>query len=519
MKKGISYLLIIAILSTFSFVAAQTAGEKVADTNDDRSMNWPGGSTIARAGNGDLMLVFGTLGSDNGDSLVYSVSYDDFLQAWDTPVAIGNGTGESRVISHANLVADADNNFHAVWANSFNIVHSKNDGSGWSTPVSVTGTAAPWDTLRAAHTALSIDSNGNLWVAFSTVWEKDDLSEWCYASTSTDGGATWSTPDTLFKDSLTGEMGGTLGYVHLATGPGGKVGVTVRAPKGEFGYYNCITQEYDGSTWGASEYLKTPAGGHVFGDTVDIYQLSSTYDDAGNRHFAFYTDEKDHDSKEDGQIYYTKKSTDGTWASPEMLTAFPGGAADYPTIRFGGNDDLYIAFFATGDDGIRRIYGVNSADLGANWTSPFQLSADVTESLPARPPSVSQTIGAAGADVAWLQPDATATGGYGIFYGLIPKAVVSVDGDVMPSTHKLLRNYPNPFNPSTTIQFGVESFGDVSLTVYNTLGQEVAQLVEMKMETGVYEVTFDARNLASGIYFYTLKTEEQSLTNKLMLLK
>lgn len=519
MKKGISYLLIFAILSAFSFVAAQTSGGKVADTNDDRSMNWPGGSTIARAGNGDLMLVFGTLASDNGDSLVYSVSYDDFLGAWDTPVAIGNGTGDGRVKSHANLVADANNNFHAAWANSFNIVHSMNDGSGWSTPVSVTGTATPWDTLQAAHTALSIASNGDLVVAFTTAWEGDDASEWCYVSTSTDNGASWSTPETLFSDSLSGEMGGTLGYLHLATGPSGKIGVTVRAPKGAFGYYNCIFQEYDGTAWGPSEYLKTPAGEHVFGDTVDVYQLSLTYDSAGNRHFAFYTDEKDHESTEDGQIYYTKKATDGTWATPMMLTAFPGGAADYPTIRFGGYDDLYVAFFATGADGLRRIYGVNSADLGETWTHPYQLSADVTESLPARPPSVSQTIGTAGADVAWLQPDANATGGFGIFYGLIPKAVVSVNGEALPSTYKLLRNYPNPFNPSTTIEFGVESVGNVNLTVYNTLGQEVTQLVDMKMNAGVYEITFNPQNLASGIYYYTLRTAEQTITNKLMYLK
>jgi hypothetical protein len=393
-----------------------------------------------------------------------------------------------------------------------------NDGSGWSTPVSVTGTATPWDTLNAAHTAISIDSNGDLWVAFSTAWEADDASEWCYASKSTDNGATWSTPVTLFSDSLSGEMGGTLGYVHLATGPGGKVGVSTRVPKRN-GYYNAIFQEYDGTNWGPSEFLTAHSGEMVFADTVDIYQLSFTYDAAGNRHFAFYTDEKDHDDLLDGQIYYTKKSVADVWSSPVKLTSFPGGAADYPTIRAGGNDDLYVVFFATGNDGLRRIYGVNSADLGTTWTSPYQLSDDSTQPLAARPPSMSQTIGTAGADIAWLEPDSTATGGYGIYYGLLTKAVVSIEKVEKPVTAYLLRNYPNPFNPSTTIEFGISEVGNVRLSIYNSLGQEITQLVNQKMDIGIYKMTFNASHLASGVYFYRLDTGSQTITNKLLYLK
>jgi hypothetical protein len=243
------------------------------------------------------------------------------------------------------------------------------------------------------------------------------------------------------------------------------------------------------------------------------------YDAAGDRHFAFYTAEADFDGDvAKGNIYYTKKTAAGVWSDPKMITDFENGSADYPSIVFGGTDDLYVVFFATStdtSDALRHIYGVNSADLGTTWTGAIQLSYN-TVGLDARPPSISQTIGAVGADVAWIEPEGDV---YGIYYGLIPKAVVSVDGKYQPETYSLLHNYPNPFNPATTIEFGVAQPGNVKLYVYNMAGQEVAQLVNQKMETGIYEVNFNAGSLASGVYFYRLITSDHTMTNKLIYLK
>ncbi len=73
-----------------------------------------------------------------------------------------------------------------------------------------------------------------------------------------------------------------------------------------------------------------------------------------------------------------------------------------------------------------------------------------------------------------------------------------------PVKYSLLQNYPNPFNPSTTIQYALPQRAQVRLTVYNTLGQEVAQLVNGEMEAGYHSVRFDADRFASGVYFYRL---------------
>lgn len=88
-----------------------------------------------------------------------------------------------------------------------------------------------------------------------------------------------------------------------------------------------------------------------------------------------------------------------------------------------------------------------------------------------------------------------------------------------PHTFVLEQNYPNPFNPSTTIRYAVPAKMRVRLSVYNTLGQQVALLVDEVEEPGVHEVRFEAGNIASGSYFYRIQAGEYSQTKRLLLLK
>ncbi|HEX2984139.1 MAG TPA: T9SS type A sorting domain-containing protein, partial [Ignavibacteriales bacterium] len=85
--------------------------------------------------------------------------------------------------------------------------------------------------------------------------------------------------------------------------------------------------------------------------------------------------------------------------------------------------------------------------------------------------------------------------------------------------YSLSQNYPNPFNPSTVIKFHVAKEGLVSLKVYNTLGQEVAELVNEHMNAGDQIVNFNASHLSSGTYIYRLNVNGVSLTNKMVLIK
>jgi hypothetical protein len=90
---------------------------------------------------------------------------------------------------------------------------------------------------------------------------------------------------------------------------------------------------------------------------------------------------------------------------------------------------------------------------------------------------------------------------------------------VMPSSFELSQNYPNPFNPTTTIRYAVPVAGSVAVKVYNMLGQVVMTLVDAHQNAGSYVVVFDASRLASGVYFYQLKTDNFSNVKKMMLLK
>jgi hypothetical protein len=89
----------------------------------------------------------------------------------------------------------------------------------------------------------------------------------------------------------------------------------------------------------------------------------------------------------------------------------------------------------------------------------------------------------------------------------------------IPSKFELSQNYPNPFNPSTNLEFGISELGFVSLKIYNTSGMEVATLVNETKAAGYYTVNFNASSLSSGIYFYTLQTNNFTSTKKMMLLK
>lgn len=89
----------------------------------------------------------------------------------------------------------------------------------------------------------------------------------------------------------------------------------------------------------------------------------------------------------------------------------------------------------------------------------------------------------------------------------------------IPASYSLSQNYPNPFNPVTNINFSLPNSSDVKLAVYDMLGQQVVLLANGKLDAGSYTIDFDASNLTSGIYFYTLSAGSFKETKKMMLVK
>jgi len=98
--------------------------------------------------------------------------------------------------------------------------------------------------------------------------------------------------------------------------------------------------------------------------------------------------------------------------------------------------------------------------------------------------------------------------------------IIEVNAGNIPDGFVLEQNYPNPFNPSTVIKFALAESQQVTLNVYDILGNEIAQLFNESAEAGkVYEIEFDALYLSSGVYYYRLSTPQRSLVRKMLLLQ
>jgi hypothetical protein len=212
------------------------------------------------------------------------------------------------------------------------------------------------------------------------------------------------------------------------------------------------------------------------------------------------------------------------------------------------NGYLFVAFAATSGevwtqtaDSTAYFAGhfMYSSDGGETWTDPEVFTPSGSPLLDWRYPSIvpSSPVSALDDNVITvhmvMQGDTIPASNVSATIGTMPVAVsaqyyhisteiilVGVDDDISaPLEFTLVQNYPNPFNPSTSIKYSLAAQSPVTLKVYDILGNEVATLVNTVQGTGVYEVNFNASNLASGLYFYTLKAGNFTSTKKMMLLK
>lgn len=97
--------------------------------------------------------------------------------------------------------------------------------------------------------------------------------------------------------------------------------------------------------------------------------------------------------------------------------------------------------------------------------------------------------------------------------------VASEDENEIPQSFFVDQNFPNPFNPSTVIRYGLPVASDVTITIYNTLGQQVKTLTQGYKNAGMHEVTFDASNMSSGLYIYRVAAGEMNVTKSMVLVE
>jgi len=125
-----------------------------------------------------------------------------------------------------------------------------------------------------------------------------------------------------------------------------------------------------------------------------------------------------------------------------------------------------------------------------------------------------------GVHLAWAN---TINGEQDVYYTFIASPVTSIDESitaVQQAKFELLPNYPNPFNPKTTIRYNINKEGFVSIKVFSILGQEISTLINKHHSPGSHEVVFDGSEFASGVYYYRMQIDNQFVDmKKLLLLK
>jgi hypothetical protein len=100
-----------------------------------------------------------------------------------------------------------------------------------------------------------------------------------------------------------------------------------------------------------------------------------------------------------------------------------------------------------------------------------------------------------------------------------PVTAIEQEGNSIPTEYSLQQNYPNPFNPQTTIRFGLPEASRVKLSIYDINGRFIADILDAHQSAGYHNITWNAANLASGLYIYQIKTERFTQVRKCILVK
>jgi len=400
------------------------------------------------------------------------------------------------------------------------------------------------------------DPNFSLALATNTpaeipIWKSDDdqyiASVWCgdggvapanidvvYVYGSTDGGATWAGTIAGVGSGTNPEYGqvtnrnyapyfdnfaqlnanvsndGTTHIVMNGYGEGTLPGTTDTVNTFPILYWNSNFQE-----WLAISDPLTEAPGDGFGNVVTGGTTTRLY--PGNGIGQAYPNVA---TSDDGRIVFV------VWQGFEYTGAIGSSAWNiYPGDGSAESGPIYYT----------DLYYTVSEDFGATWSAPGILKGDAN--VMEQYPYLARRIEFQGTDaIVHYMYQEDAVPGAGIFNGQVAGqnllndntrwlydsmtfTVLSNDDEIIANNFTLEQNYPNPFNPSTTINYTLAERSEVTLKVYDVLGNEVASIVNTTQEAGKHDVKFDASRLSSGLYIYTLNAGNFTSSRKMMLLK
>ena len=371
-------------------------------------------------------------------------------------------------------------NDNVVWAcgGAGTVIRTTNGGANW-TNVSAAPVAGDLYNVYAMDQSTALVTNSG---ASATVWK------------TTNGGATWN--------QVFVQPGGFINVIDInSSGAGFMQGDPV-------GGRWSLWRTTDGGTNWDSTLAYLPQAGSEAGWNNSLYINGVNIWFGTNNSKVYYSS--------NGGLTWTSQSTPQTntytiWFN-NTLSGVSGGTAGIRTIN-GGTNWTSTTIGGTGNVTGSAGYGTNflmsqgtniyrSTNNGASFTVDFTGSTQILDMGISRTGTRLWAVGSTGA----------------IYTN---DGVVSINNitTTTPDKYSLSQNFPNPFNPTTKINFDITKNDFVTLKVYNTVGQEVSNLVSKNLTARSYEVNFDVANLTSGIYFYTITAGDFVQTKKMMLVK
>ena len=293
---------------------------------------------------------------------------------------------------------------------------------------------------------------------------------------------------------ITGDVGISPNTASSMTGFG-----LIKDPSGTFWTSSLVT----GRVYGASDVVPTPAM-----LTQAIGEMQTAYTNAAGRP-ADSTELYAGDLKDRTLTHGVYKWSGNVQVSSGSVT-FSGKSTDVWILQIAGNFDLIGAVAFSGGAQAKNLF----------WQVAGQVTLESGAVMQGVILCKTQIVMITGASLnlglALAQTQVTLQANTIVSPGNL--SAVN-DNGTLPQKFALEQNYPNPFNPSTMINFSLGKSGQVTLSVYDLLGRQVAELVNGKMEAGVHEVNLDASELASGVYVYRLTAGGFVQSRKMVLLK
>jgi hypothetical protein len=351
---------------------------------------------------------------------------------------------------------------------------------------------------------------------------------------STNGGLNWLDTSTIIsrKSGTCIDDDNTMEGAVPCVGPNGEIYVGWAGPKiinSQFGiFFNKSTD--GGNTWLANEiYVADQPGGWDY-NINGIYRangLPITCCDVSNgpHRGTIYINWTDQAGTNDHDVKIAKSTNGGlNWSAPIRVNNDPAGKEQFFTWMTIDQTTgfLYFVFYDRrnySDNLTTDVFMARSTDGGATFTNTVISSSPFVPNQSTFFGDYTNITAANGK----IRPIWTRLqGSLSVWTAIIdfPVAIENQNNKI-PESYSLSQNFPNPFNPSTTIKFTIpkNSHDRVTLKVYDILGKEIAVLVNEALQGGTYQINWNAANFSSGLYFYKLNAGSFTDTRKMILSK